>query len=84
METVVKTIDKLVKSRDCAIKALEDINRDLSNEEHVDSSWIKDTIELHSGIGIVERANFAIEIKKLKKEIERLKGIEWRYNSLCE
>ena len=39
---------KLQKEKDMAVRVLKKLNRDISNGEHVDSSWIKDTIELNA------------------------------------
>jgi hypothetical protein len=72
-ETLLESIAKVVESNKISTKALIDINEDLSRGKHVDSSWIKDAIELNSGIGIVERSNFSIEIKKLKAENKKLR-----------
>jgi len=66
--TLSEKVSMVVEQRDIAIKSLESINYDLSNEEHVDSDWIRDVIESNSGLSIVERANFNIQIKKLITE----------------
>ena len=41
-------IEKLEKERDLAVRVLEKLNKDISHGEHIDSSWIKDTIELNA------------------------------------
>ena len=64
-------VESLIESKELAVKTLKDIDRDLSNEEHVNSDWIEDCIELNSGIGIVERSHFRVEIKKLKADLKR-------------
>lgn len=69
-ETLIKSMEKIINQRDIAIKSLKDINDDLSNGEHVDEDWIKDCIELHSGINVIERSSFDLKIKKLEAQLK--------------
>jgi hypothetical protein len=71
--TIVERVQRLVNERDIAIYTLNEINKDISDGEHVDSNWIKDSIELNAGLSIIERSNFNIEIKKLKRELSELR-----------
>ena len=52
-----------------AINSLNELNRHLSNEEHVDSSWIKDVIEVQS-------SSYVETIKERKKYQEAVKDID--------
>lgn len=65
--TIVESVSRLYESNKMALKCLDELYADLEHGEHVDKHWIKDCIELNSGISIIERSNFNIEIKKLKK-----------------
>ena len=64
-------IERLKAEIMIAVNSLKEINRHLSNEEHVDSSWIKGEIELNAS-AYVKNLEFKSRYLEVVKDIKYL------------
>lgn len=65
-------IERLKREKSTAIKSLTRINKLLSNGEHLNSSWIKDIIEIQSS-NIEEEMRLKGVVLKLQKENQEMR-----------
>ena len=70
-----KEIERVKEERKIATRSLQNINRYLSNEEHVDSSWIKDEIQMSASNSVAEVAKYKNNEKHLSHQISQAKEL---------